>query len=90
MYALAAIIDNIIRRGDSTGMTEILDRITGVFDMLPIIFPLIFVVLLPYYIKSKHICFLLFFIYMLYKFWQQIPAGFFVEVYIPYKSVFDI
>ncbi len=90
LYALAAIIDNIIRRGDSTGMTEILDRITGVIDMLPIIFPLIFVVLLPRYIKSKHICFLFFFLYMLYKFWQQIPGGFFVEVYIPYKSVFEI
>jgi hypothetical protein len=90
LYALAAIIDNIIRRGDSTGMTEILDRVTGVIDMLPIIFPLIFVVLLPHYIKSKLICFLFFFIYMLYKFWQQIPGSFFQDLFIPYKSVFEI
>ncbi len=90
LYALIAMIDNIIRCGDSTGMTEVLDRVTGTLDMFPIIFPLIFVVLMPRYIKSKQICFLFFTAYMLYKFWQQIPGSFFQDMFIPYKTIFAV
>lgn len=90
MYAVSAIVDNIIRQSDKNGMTEILMRVTSTIDMFPLVFPLIFVVLMPRFGNGKKIPFLLFSLYMAYKFWQQIPDSFYNYVFIPYKSVFDI
>lgn len=90
LYALAAIIDNLIKQSDRSGMTEVLGRVTTNFDMLPLILPLLFVIVIPRLIKQKEWSFYLFFIYMCYKFWQQIPGSFYKFVYIPYQSIFDI
>ena len=88
MYALVAMLDNMVRQGDQSGMTEVLGRVTDSLDMFPLVFPLIFTLLLPRFVKSKGICFCMFFVYMLYKFWQQIPGGFYHDLFIPYKTVF--
>jgi len=90
MYAIVAVLDNMVRQGDESGMTEVLGRVTSTIDMFPLIFPLLFTLLLPKYIKSREICFFVFFVYMLYKFWQQIPDGFYHDLFIPYKSVFEL
>lgn len=88
-YVIAAITDNIIRRSDKDGMAEILGRATTTFDMFPIIFPLIFI-WGGQYSKKKPLFFLIFIMYMMYKFWNQIAGSFFSFVYIPYKSVLEI
>lgn len=90
LYAMSAIIDNMFRQADATGMSEILGRITTTFDMFPVVFPLIFTVLVPRLCKIRQIPFFMFFVYMSYKFWQQIPGNFYHDVFIPYKSVLGL
>ena len=90
LYALVASIDNMVRQGDQSGMTEVLGRVMSTLDMFPVIFPLIFTILLPRYFKGRMMCFLVFFVYMIYKFWQQIPGSFYYDLFIPYKSILSI
>ena len=89
MYALSAVIDNLINQSDKNGMTEILGRVTSTIDMLPMLFPLIFTIFLPKFGIKKELLFGIFVIYMAYKYWQQIPGSFYHELFIPYKSIFD-
>lgn len=90
MYALATSIDNLIRQSVSDGMTEILGRTIRTIDMTSLFMPLMFTMFLTKYIKNKTVIFLSFSIYMCYKFWLQIPGSFFSDLFIPYKSIFDV
>lgn len=90
LYAAASIVNNIFRQADASGMSEILGRVTSTFDMLPVILPLIFIVLIPKVFNNPRLAFMLFFLYMSYKYWQQIPGSFFSELFIPYKSVIGL
>lgn len=87
LYAISAILENLIRQGNSSGTTEILGRVSMTLDMFPLLFPLIFTILIQSYVKNRLICYCLFSLYMLYKFWLQIPGDFYHFLYIPYKSV---
>lgn len=88
MYVVTAIIDNLVRQVDATGITEILGRVTSTIDVFPLIFPLVFTLLLSKLLKDKNLICFIFCIYMSYKFWQQIPGSFYNFVFIPYKSIF--
>ncbi len=90
MYAIVAIIDNICRQGSANGMVEMLGRVTTTVDMFPLIFPLVFSIFLLSFFKDKLVCWILFCIYMFYKFWQQIPGSFYNFVFIPYHSIFEL
>lgn len=89
LYAFVAIMDNVVRMVDSSGLTEILGRVTMTVDTFPFVFPLIFVIYLRKFTLSKYIPYFIFIIYMGYKFWQQIPGSFYSFMFIPYKTVFD-
>ena len=89
MYSLVAILDNVTRQGQATGMTEVLTRVTATIDMFPIIFPLFFTVFLGKLTRRNTIIVWgAFSLYMSYKFWNQIPGSFFNFLYIPYHSIF--
>ena len=90
MYVMAETALNLARRGSQDGLVEILGRVTRTVDMFPLIFPLIFTILLFKFVGKRYICYIVFCIYMCYKYWQQIPGGFYHALFIPYKSVFEL
>lgn len=91
MYAIAAILNNITRQSQANGMTEILGRVTNTIDMFPLVFPLLFTVFFRKLISRNIIVvWCVFFVYMLYKFWLQIPGSFYNFLFVPYRSIFDI
>ena len=91
MYAIVAILDNVVRQGQATGMTEALGRVTATIDMFPLIFPLLFTIFLNK-LTNKNVIVVwgVFSLYMCYKFWNQIPGSFWNYLFIPYHSIFDL
>lgn len=90
MYAVAEVINNLSRSVGESGLVEILGRIMSTIDMAPLIYPLIFTIFITKTIKDRNISLCVFVVYMLYKFWQQIPASFYYKAFIPYHSIFDL
>lgn len=90
MYVMAETLNNLVRTGGQNGLVEILGRITRTIDMFPLIFPLIFTILLLKYVGKRYICCIVFCLYMCYKYWQQIPGSFYQALYIPYKSILGL
>lgn len=87
LYAISAIIENLIRLGVSSGSTEVLGRVFMTINMFPLMMPLIFTIFISLHVKNRYICYCGFCGYMLYKFWLQIPGDFYHDLYIPYNSV---
>lgn len=87
LYAIAACWDNLSRQSVASGMTEIVGRVTTTIDMFPLLFPLIFTLFLNKILGKRLLVFLIFALYMGYKYWQQIPGSFYNSLYIPYKSI---
>ena len=87
LYAFCACVDNLIRNSGNSGATELITRILGTLDMHPIILPILFIILAKKYI-NKEIAGICFVVYMGYKFWLQIVASYYHQLYIPYHSIF--
>ena len=89
LYAFVAVMDNVVRMVDSSGLTEILGRVTETVDTFPFVFPLIFVIFLRKFTLSKYLPYFIFVVYMAYKFWLQIPGSIYDYLFIPYNSIFN-
>lgn len=89
LYAFGAILGNLIRILGESGFTEILLRVINTINTFPFIFPLIFVIYLPKFTLSKYIPYIIFIVYMAYKFWQQIPGSIYNYLFIPYNTIFN-
>lgn len=89
LYAIAACFNNLISTSTSPIMAEIVGRAISSIDMYPVIFPLIFVCFanLNKNIAWKSCLASIFVVFMLYKFWNQIPGSFYSYLFIPYKSI---
>lgn len=89
LYAIAACFNNLISTSTSPIMAEIVGRAISSIDMYPVVFPLIFVCFanLNKNIAWKSCLASIFVVFMLYKFWNQIPGSFYSYLFIPYKSI---
>ena len=89
LYAIAACFNNLISTSTSPIMAEIVGRAISSIDMYPVVFPLIFVYFanLNKNIAWKSCLASIFVVFMLYKFWNQIPGSFYSYLFIPYKSI---
>lgn len=88
MYAVSEMVFNIIRNISHGGFTEILHRSISTLDMLPLILPTFFAYLITRF-KNKEVVFLVFAVYVAYKFYIQIFASRYAGAFIPYGSVLD-
>jgi len=89
LYALSAIILNLVRQNEASGMFELLSRITAVFDVSALILPLIFIWLKSFSNRYNFVIYILFVIFIGYKFYNQIENNVYSDLFIPYKSIFD-
>lgn len=89
LYAIAACFNNLITTSTSPIMAEIVGRAISSIDMYPVVFPLIFICFanLNKNTAWKSCLASIFVLFMLYKFWNQIPGSFYSYLFIPYKSV---
>ena len=87
LYVIAGSIENLVRQSDSTGITEILQRVTTTVDMFPLIFPLICTVFIMRKTKNAFIPYVFFICYAGYKFWKQIPGSVYSDLFIPYQTI---
>ena len=89
LYATAACFNNLISTSTSPIMAEIVGRSISSIDMYPVVFPLIFVCFanLSKNVAWKSCLACIFVLFMLYKFWNQIPGSFYSYLFIPYKSI---
>ena len=89
LYAIAACFNNLITTSTSPIMAEIVGRTISSIDMYPVVFPLIFICFANLNKNTvwKSCLASIFVLFMLYKFWNQIPGSFYSYLFIPYKSV---
>lgn len=89
LYATAACFNNLISSSTSPIMAEIVGRVISSIDMYPVVFPLLFVCFanLSKNVAWKSCLACIFVLFMLYKFWNQIPGSFYSYLFIPYKSI---
>lgn len=89
LYTLSAVLLNLVRQNEASGMYELLNRITAIFDVSALIFPLIFIWLKKKSNRYSFMIYILFVMYIGYKFYNQIWNNVYSDLFIPYKSIFD-